>query len=80
MAVIRKEEGNVKNANRMYAAQGMVLPWITLILLVGVSTYYCELFWLRIVCILVAIWNGSVMLRLAKEVLRMSKEKAEESA
>ncbi len=77
---MRKEDRNVKNANRMYAAQGMVLPWITLILLIGVSTYYCELFWLRIVCILVSIWNGSVMLRLAKEVLRMSKEKAEESA
>lgn len=70
----------MKNANRMYAAQGMVLPWVTLILLIGVSTYYCEFFWLRIVCILVSIWNGSVMLRLAKEVLRMSKEKAEESA
>lgn len=80
MVVMRKEDMTVKNANRMYAAAGMVLPWITLSLLIGVSTYYCELLWLRIVCILVAVLNGSVMLRLAREVFRMSREKAEEGA
>ena len=78
LAVMRKEDMTVKNANRMYAAAGMVLPWITLSLLIGVSTYYCELLWLRIVCILVAVLNGSVMLRLAREVFRMSREKAED--
>ena len=78
MVVMRKEDMTVKNANRMYAAAGMVLPWITLSLLIGVSTYYCELLWLRIVCILVAVLNGSVMLRLAREVFGMSREKAEE--
>lgn len=57
----------MKKKNRIYVISGMILPWITLILLIGISTYYCDLLWLRIVCILVAIWNGSVMLKLAKE-------------
>lgn len=64
----RKEDMTVKNVNKVYAAVGMVLPWITLSLLIGVSTYYCELLWLRIVCVLVAILNGGVMHRLAREV------------
>lgn len=80
ISVRRKENRTMEKKSRFYVVSGMVLPWITLILLIGVSTYYCDLLWLRIVCSLVAIWNGSVMLRLVREVSGKSQEKTEENA
>lgn len=75
-----EEDIAMKKKDRIYIFSGMILPWITLILLIGVSTYYCDLLWLRIVCSLVAIWNGSVMLRLVREVSGRNQEKTEENA
>lgn len=59
----------------IYVVLGMSLPWITSLLLVAVATYYCELFWLRLVCVVVAILNGNIEVRRAREEFRRSKGK-----
>ena len=63
----------MKKDDRLYAVMGLFLPWITLILLIALATWYCDLLWLRAVCVVVAILNGSVTLRLAVNTLRILK-------
>lgn len=64
----------MKKVNIVDAIIGLIIPWITLILLVVVPTYYCDLLWLRAICIFVAGMNGSVMLRLAWNTFRNLKK------
>ena len=60
--------------DRIYAFMGLIMPWITLVLLIGLSVFYCDLLWLKSICVAVAIINGSITLRLAKCVLFPNKE------
>jgi hypothetical protein len=65
----------MKKQDKIYAIIGLIIPWVTLILLIAISTYYCNLPWIRIVCVIVAIINGSVTLRLARNTLHIMKNK-----
>lgn len=60
--------------DRICACMGLIVPWITLVLLIGLSVFYCDLLWLKSICVAVAVINGSVTLRLAKRVLFPKKE------
>jgi hypothetical protein len=65
----------MKKEDKIYAIIGLIIPWVTLILLIAISTYYCNLLWIRIVCVIVAIINGGVTLRLALNTLHIMKNK-----
>jgi hypothetical protein len=64
----------MKKEDKIYAIIGLIIPWVTLILLIAISTYYCNLLWIRIVCVIVAIINGNVTLRLARNTLHIMKK------
>jgi hypothetical protein len=65
----------MKKEDKIYAIIGLIIPWVTLILLIAISTYYCNLLWIRIVCVIAAIINGGVTLRLALNTLHIMKNK-----
>lgn len=47
---MRKENRIMKRKDRIHAVISVIVILTTSLLLVGVSTYYCDLFWLRLVC------------------------------
>lgn len=64
----------MKRVRKFEAICGMIVPWITLILLVGVSSYYCESLLIRSICLIIAPLNCSVTLRLAHRVWKDEKQ------
>ncbi len=65
---MRKENRIMKRKDRIHAVISVIVILTTSLLLVGVSTYYCDLFWLRLVCIVIAGWNGNIGVSRAREV------------
>lgn len=67
----------MQKGDKVYGVLGMIMPWITLILLVAVPTYYCESFLIRTICVVAAILHGAVTLKLARRVRKEENRKSE---
>ena len=70
----------MKRIGKLDAIFGMIIPWVNLILLVGVASYYCELLLVRSFCIILATLNGFVTLRLAWRVWKEEKQSIRSSS
>ena len=64
----------MQRIGKIDAIFGMIVPWITLILLVGLASYYCESLLVRLLCMLLAPLNCSVTVRLAWHVWKEEKQ------
>jgi len=64
----------MKRVGKFEAICGMIVPWISLILLVGVVSFYCESILIRSICLITAPLNCSVTLRLAYRVWKEEKQ------